>query len=209
MKFFLTYTSWRFVRFPMVGERLPDKFWLGAPLLTKIVSTISDSILKTKICNQTCFFPVLKKKQKTKAKPNMPLSSTYKPITRPSGEQVIIFQSQGSTESSSQLPKTPWGSTRKFFMPIKAFTEENKIKKKKKTDHFLFQKKFSFTYKFNRVQIRKQVQFTFKINTFWWKQSTCRIPQAEQGKTTQEKLLFPHFHCSPVLICSSKKANLS
>lgn len=76
-------------------------------------------------------------------------------------------------------------------------------------DHFLFQKKFSFTYKFNRVQIRKQVQFTFKINTFWWKQSTCRIPQAEQGKTTQEKLLFPHFHCSPVLICSSKKANLS
>jgi hypothetical protein len=45
-----------------------------------------------------------------------------KPTTRFSGEQVIIVQLQGSTESSSQLVKTPCGSFKACFIIIKAST---------------------------------------------------------------------------------------
>lgn len=27
-----TYMIWRFVKFPMFGERVPDRYWLGVPL---------------------------------------------------------------------------------------------------------------------------------------------------------------------------------
>uniref|UniRef100_A0A2P2NL02 Uncharacterized protein n=1 Tax=Rhizophora mucronata TaxID=61149 RepID=A0A2P2NL02_RHIMU len=45
-----------------------------------------------------------------------------RPITRFSGEQVIIAQLQGSTESPSQLFKTPCGSSNASFTLIKAST---------------------------------------------------------------------------------------
>lgn len=48
---------------------------------------------------------------------------THKPTTRLSLEQVIIAQLQGSTESSSQLFKTPCGSSNSLLTPIKASTE--------------------------------------------------------------------------------------
>lgn len=28
----ITYTIWRFVKLPMLEERVPDRFWLGVPL---------------------------------------------------------------------------------------------------------------------------------------------------------------------------------
>lgn len=30
-----TYTIWRFVKLPILGERVPDKLWLGVPLQNK------------------------------------------------------------------------------------------------------------------------------------------------------------------------------
>lgn len=48
-------------------------------------------------------------------------------MTRFSGEHMTIFQLQGSTASLSQFSRTPWGSTREAFMPIKACTVLRKI----------------------------------------------------------------------------------
>jgi hypothetical protein len=53
---------------------------------------------------------------------------THKPITRFSGEQVIIAQLQGSTESSSQLLNTPCGSCKASLILIKASTVKNNKK---------------------------------------------------------------------------------
>lgn len=50
------------------------------------------------------------------------MKRTYKPVTRLSGEHVIIAQLQGSTESSSQLLRAPWGSFNPFLIKIKATT---------------------------------------------------------------------------------------
>lgn len=47
---------------------------------------------------------------------------THRPITKLSGEQVIIAQLQGSTESSSQLFNTPCGSSKASLILIKAST---------------------------------------------------------------------------------------
>nr|GMD27605.1 hypothetical protein ZEAMMB73_Zm00001d039203 [Ipomoea batatas]GMD28799.1 hypothetical protein ZEAMMB73_Zm00001d039203 [Ipomoea batatas] len=47
-------------------------------------------------------------------------------MTRLSEEQVIIAQLQGSTESTSQFLKTPFGSFKKFLIAIKASTTANK-----------------------------------------------------------------------------------
>lgn len=30
-----THTLWRFVKLPMLGDRIPDRFWLGVPLQQK------------------------------------------------------------------------------------------------------------------------------------------------------------------------------
>lgn len=37
----ITYTIWRFVKLPIVGERVPDKFWLGVPLQQDNLSNIN------------------------------------------------------------------------------------------------------------------------------------------------------------------------
>lgn len=47
---------------------------------------------------------------------------TDKAVTRLSGEQVIIAQLHGSTESSSQLVKAPCGSTSPLLILIRAST---------------------------------------------------------------------------------------
>lgn len=47
---------------------------------------------------------------------------TNRAVTRLSGEQVIIDQLHGSTESSSQLFSAPCGSITAFFILIKAST---------------------------------------------------------------------------------------
>lgn len=56
-------------------------------------------------------------------------AKSYRPMTRFSEEQVIIAQLQGSTESSSQLLRTPWGSFRSLFMAIKASTAYDREEK--------------------------------------------------------------------------------
>ena len=38
LNFMVTHTIWRFVKFPMLGERVPDRFWLGVPLKQKTTS---------------------------------------------------------------------------------------------------------------------------------------------------------------------------
>eukprot|EP00262_Sarcandra_glabra_P001838 TRINITY_DN12003_c0_g1_i1.p2 TRINITY_DN12003_c0_g1~~TRINITY_DN12003_c0_g1_i1.p2 ORF type:complete len:116 (+),score=23.26 TRINITY_DN12003_c0_g1_i1:243-590(+) len=76
MLLFCNKTCLRLVRFPILPERVPDRFWLGAPSV----------------------------------------------VTRFSGEHEIIAQLQGSTEASSQLLRTPWGSFREFLILIKAST---------------------------------------------------------------------------------------
>jgi len=56
------------------------------------------------------------------------IDETYKPMTRFSEEQVIIAQLQGSTESSSQLLRTPWGSIKSLLIAIRASTDNKENK---------------------------------------------------------------------------------
>jgi len=63
------------------------------------------------------------KKKKRKTEENL---KTHRQITRLSGEQVIIAQLQGSTESSSQLFNTPYGSCNASLILIKASTARQK-----------------------------------------------------------------------------------
>jgi hypothetical protein len=52
-------------------------------------------------------------------------------MTRFSLEHVTIVQLHGSTASPSQLSRTPCGSTKEFFIPIKACTANIKRELKK------------------------------------------------------------------------------
>jgi len=104
-----TYTIWRFVKFPTLEERVPDRFWLGVPLHYEHYPP------KTQ-------FKLLKKKVENRR------GCYYRPMTRLSGEQVTIVQLHGSTESPSQFSSTPWGSWREAFIPIRAWTEMNEMK---------------------------------------------------------------------------------
>ena len=52
----------------------------------------------------------------------MKTQETHNPVTRFSVEQVIIAQLHGSTESSSQLLRTPCGSFKALLILIKAST---------------------------------------------------------------------------------------
>lgn len=62
-------------------------------------------------------------------------------MTRLSAEQVTIVQLQGSTESPSQLSRTPWGSSKVAFIAIKAWTEEKKyIRERGRGDRSLVRK---------------------------------------------------------------------
>lgn len=104
----ISYTWRRFVRFPIAPDKLPERDWLGAPLWKQ-----NPEVEGTwKFLNAE------------KRKPKKEIKKTHNPITRFSGEQVIIAQLQGSTESSSQLLRTPCGSFNAVFTLIKASTGE-------------------------------------------------------------------------------------
>lgn len=99
-----TYIIWRFVKFPVLGDKVPDKFWLGIPL-HDIINLLIKSSLN----------PQETEEIKTR--------TAYSPITRLSEEQVTIVQLHGSTASPSQFSRTPWGSLNADFIPIKAWTK--------------------------------------------------------------------------------------
>lgn len=92
----------------MVGERVPDRFWLGVPLhyVQKRGNELENFNGGLPPFSQHSIyknfqFKFLKKKMEKRI---------YKPMTRLSGEQVTIVQLHGSTESPSQFSSTPWGS---------------------------------------------------------------------------------------------------
>ena len=112
-----SYACLRLVRFPMAPDKVPERDWLGAPLQKSQERNWSGQFLNDIKVNRT------KKRKKN--------TTTHKPMTRFSGEQVIMAQLQGSTESSSQLFNTPCGSLRPTLMFINASTT---TKEKKNPD---------------------------------------------------------------------------
>jgi len=113
----ISYTWRRLVRFPIAPDKLPERDWLGAPLSKQNpeVERFSSYFLLWEIKSLDLNTSQNWKKEK---------KNTHSPITRFSGEQVIIAQLQGSTESSSQLLSTPCGSFNAVFKLIRACTAE-------------------------------------------------------------------------------------
>lgn len=103
-------------------------------------------------------------------------------MTRLSAEQVIIVQLQGSTESPSQLSRTPWGSSKVAFIAIKAWTakpkqKNNQVRMKKLTENQI-----------GNLVLSPYIN-TFKINTFGREHTNWRTPKTSKYKK-QENIIF-------------------
>lgn len=106
----ITYTDCKLVRFPIEGDKVPDKLWLGRPLFK--ANTDHLKMCSNKMQQNCDSFYV-----------HFQIANiTYRAETKPSGVQVIILQLQGSTELMSQLSRTLYGSRRLLFMATKATT---------------------------------------------------------------------------------------
>lgn len=104
--------------------------------------------------------------------------TTHRPTTTFSDEQVIIAQLQGSTESSSQLFKTPWGSFKVSFRLIKATTAiKNKEQKPKQQNQNLVTKK-----KAMEIYRERELSNTFMVARFIGETEWSRAEKEEKGK---------------------------
>lgn len=154
----------------MLGDKVPDKFWLGVPLHRNHCSYLNTSfscMVHFGISHQV----IWKYKH----------STPYRAVTKPS-EQVTIFQLQGSTEVSSQLWRTPRGSTSESLMLPNAITE-------KITQNYHTLLNYSKTHRICRTW-----SITFHVDTFGCKGATCTSPQAQKSHKAQSFTLLPDFH---------------
>lgn len=98
-----THRDWRFVKFPIDGERVPDKRWLGAPLHKKkgVLNYFRCSFLLelSLIMGSFDVFASLF----SLVLFSSVISTTYRLVTKLSVEQVTMAQLHGSTACSSQL----------------------------------------------------------------------------------------------------------
>ena len=137
---------------------------------------------------------------------------------------MTIVQLHGSTESPSQFSRTPWGSSREAFIPIKACTETNKthmrifnlyhfgtkkqsleigkisrkLEEKKPDEKFQIYPTFRSwkTESSNGEGLKKAEnnQLTFKIHTFRRKHAICRSPKPEKCKKPESIIYSSSSH---------------
>jgi len=115
------YIEWRWVKFPILGDRVPDKPMLAISLqeirrstqMTKWVGIALNTPPPQKKAPQkkgkkrlllAQRRPTQKKRERERETENRP---TYRDVTKPSAEQPTIFQVQGSTELISH-PSSTW-----------------------------------------------------------------------------------------------------
>ena len=102
---------------------------------------------------------------------------TYSPMTKFSEEHVTIVQLHGSTASPSQLSRTPCGSSREYFMPIKACTA---LRERDQIQIFAYWKDMKLWTSRKKEQSFK---LTFKVHSLRRKQSIRWAPKQEGCET--------------------------
>lgn len=139
----IAYTCSRWVRLAILPDRVPDKPWLGTPL-ERENDEVSGGARPPRAGHYYQFSSYGSARLVTPAaSPRRGGRGTgaYRPMTRFCGEQVIMAQLQGSTESWSQLLSTPCGSTSPCLMAINACTAREararRYNQKKKTNQML------------------------------------------------------------------------
>jgi hypothetical protein len=143
----------------MLGERVPDNPTLAISLATTI-SRIKYLKYENFITNQ--------KKKVT----------TYREMTKPSVEQLIIFQVQGSTEFKSQPFIAPISSLISLFTAINAATEFRNPQSKKKIEmkHKLIVTNLHGSAMLDHFELKMEFEgHTFIVNTFWRKKSISSL----------------------------------